>query len=302
MAATSACKEPPPDLPIWDTHLHLLNSARLPYRQNRTYTPATAQPADLLRKSPATNFLIVQASVENGKEGVLTHVRDLQEEYPERSFRAEIEYYEASTGDDYTWSEARLEALHGAGVRCLRLRVPTDGDSDRTAAAIEHLLRGQLGEIAGRQAWAVSMQLPLQVWSALSSFLEFENNDLAIIAEHCGSISVPLSPSEMEAFDRLVHLLRSGKLFVKLGALHRRIADNETMADLQQGIRKMADAGPGHLLWGSDWPHVDSTPRGYVENANLEVDEKEELDLILECMPSWVAKEMLVYTPPRLFV
>ena len=77
----------------WDTHVHLFEPLRFPLSDTRSYTPKAATPAELLASSPGESFLLVQASVENGTDGLLAHMHDLQSELnPGNVVRGEIIY------------------------------------------------------------------------------------------------------------------------------------------------------------------------------------------------------------------
>ncbi|OJJ58396.1 hypothetical protein ASPSYDRAFT_46414 [Aspergillus sydowii CBS 593.65] len=65
---------------IWDTHVHVLNPVQFPFKSSRTYTPELASLDQLISSSPATNFLVVQASVEDGPDAILHHL-DLRDEH-----------------------------------------------------------------------------------------------------------------------------------------------------------------------------------------------------------------------------
>ncbi|KAK5728646.1 hypothetical protein LTR15_001783 [Elasticomyces elasticus] len=285
---------------IWNTHVHVFEPARFPYAEVRTYTPAPATVEKLLQSSNASNYLIVQASVEDGPEAVLAHVQDLRHARPTGIFRAEIVYEDAD--ESHGWSEEHLKMLHASGVRCLRVRNP-QASSNNTDVNVElrNLLKDRMRSIARSTGWAIAMQLPLSTWASLADFLQEDMRGITIIAEHCGSITVPLTGSDGKAFDTLIDLVRKQVLFVKLGALHRRIKAGGTMEELSAHLRTLTDAGPEQLLWGSDWPHVDSTPRGTVESPHLVVDAQAELQALATWFPVKILEAMLIRTPERLF-
>ncbi|KAK5747172.1 hypothetical protein LTR17_000307 [Elasticomyces elasticus] len=285
---------------IWNTHVHVFEHSQFPYAEVRSYTPAAASVEELLQSSNATSYLIVQASVEDGPEAVLAHVQDLRHARPECTFRAEIVYENAD--ESHGWSEEHLKMLYASGVRCLRVRNPQASKNNTNVDfGIRNLLKDRMRSIARSTGWAIAMQLPLSTWASLADFLQEEMRGITIIAEHCGSITVPLTGSDGKAFDTLIDLVRKQVLFVKLGALHRRIKAGGTTEELGVHLRTLADAGPEQLLWGSDWPHVDSTPRGTVESPHLVVDAQAELKALATWLPVKTFKSMLIWTPERLF-
>ncbi|KAF3393919.1 hypothetical protein F1880_005052 [Penicillium rolfsii] len=64
----------------------------------------------------------------------------------------------------------------------------------------------------------------------------------------------------------------------------------------------MADITPDALLWGSDWPHVDSTKRS---DDTPVASERVDTDKELELLQSWLSdrqwRDMLVNNPEKLF-
>ncbi|KAK3640537.1 hypothetical protein LTR56_011875 [Elasticomyces elasticus] len=271
-----------------------------PFAEVRTYTPASATVDELLQSSNTSSYLIVQASVEDGPDAVLAHVQDLRHARPEGIFRAEIVYEDAN--ENHGWSEEHLKMLHASGVRCVRVRNPQPSNNHTNVDfELRNLLRDRMRSIARSTGWAIAMQLPLSTWASLADFLQEEMRGITIIAEHCGSITVPMTGSDGKAFDTLIDLVRKQVLFVKLGALHRRIKAGGTMEELRVHLRTLADAGPEQLLWGSDWPHVDSTPRGTVGSPHLVVDAQAELQALATWLPVKTFESMLTRTPERLF-
>lgn len=128
---------------------------------------------------------------------------------------------------------------------------------------------------------------------------ESDTSDLTIIAEHMGHIRLPFTGEAEKHFRAFLNLVRRFKLFVKVGALHRRFQPG-AMSDLRAAIRAIADAAPEQLLWGSDWPHVD-TQAGIDPAPPLPVDERAELETILKCVHTAVFEDMLVANPNRCF-
>lgn len=121
----------------WDTHLHLLDPERFPFKADRKYTPSPALVSDLLARTQASNFLVVQATVEDGRTGILTLLRELQEQLPSphKCFVA-IAYDpdEHLTNDD-------LLRLHMAGVRGFRYHITFAGqDVEETVGVVRRLL------------------------------------------------------------------------------------------------------------------------------------------------------------------
>ncbi|KLU89911.1 hypothetical protein MAPG_08880 [Magnaporthiopsis poae ATCC 64411] len=84
------------------------------------------------------------------------------------------------------------------------------------------------------------------------------------------------------------------------GALHRRSPGN--LPAMRPIIEAFADAAPDALLWGSDWPHVNSSAVGLTPSPPLRgVDTQAELGLLREWLTDEQWERMLVVNPARAF-
>lgn len=290
------CEESPVLLRKWDTHVHLFDPERFPLSETRSYTPKKATPAELLASSPGKSFLLVQASVENGTEALLDHIDELQSNLTTGNIvRGEIIYGEATT-----YSDTQLQTFHDAGVRVLRGYARLSNDSRSTADEMERLLSGRMGVIARKYKWAVSFQLPPAVWTLLEDFpWEEKLAGIPVIAEHLGSINVPTDDESRRGLESLVRLMQREVLTVKTNALHRRglQGHEDEMKDI---IQRLVAAGPERLIWGSDWPHVD-TSAGLAPGDFLPVNETAELEWLEGFMPAPIFNGMVYANPSKLF-
>lgn len=109
------------DFGAWDTHVHLFNPDVFPYKPDRIYTPRPAYFEDLTKRSKATNFMIVQASVEPDPKGLIHELRALRNSYPNRDIRGTVLFGVTDENDRTLWSTTKLTELHEVGVRCLRV-------------------------------------------------------------------------------------------------------------------------------------------------------------------------------------
>jgi predicted TIM-barrel fold metal-dependent hydrolase len=282
----------------WDTHVHLFEPERFPLSDTRSYTPMAATPADLLASSPGESFLLVQASVENGTNALMAHMQDLRSSLaPGNVVRGEIIY-----GQDSNYTDAELDAFNDAGVRVLRGYARFANDTEATTNEMKRLLEGSMGEIARKYGWIVSFQLPPAVWTMLEDFSWKDKlPGIPVIAEHLGSVNVPLNEESRRGLQSLVKLMEDDVLTVKLNALHRRgLRGNEEC--MKQVIEQLIAAGPQRLIWGSDWPHVNSSASGLEPSKFLPVNETAELEWLKSFMPAKVFSDMLYATPTKLFL
>ena len=295
--AIAQCEEPS-RLLKWDTHVHLFEPERFPLSDTRSYTPKAATPTELLASSPGESFLLVQASVENGTDALLSHMCELQSELTYGNVvRGEIIY-----GADTNYTDAELDIFHEAGVRVLRGYARFANDTEATANEMKRLLEGSMGKIARKYGWIVSFQLSPAVWTILEDFPWKETlPGIAVIAEHLGSVNVPLNAESQRGLQSLIKLMEDDVLTVKINALHRRgLRGHED--SMEQVIKQLTEAGPQRLIWGSDWPHVNSSASGLTPGDFLPVNETAELEWLEGFMPNKVFSDMLYETPTELFL
>lgn len=281
----------------WDTHCHLFDPEKFPLSPNRSYTPKAASPEELLASSPGSSFLLVQASVEDGRAALLAHMEDLQFKLNgDNVVRAEIIF-----GEDTEISEDELLRLHRAGVRVLRGYARTSNDIAATADEMTRLLKGRMGEIALKYGWILSFQMAPAVWTLLEDFpWKRELPGVPVIAEHLGSVDVPLDDESQCGLESLLRLMREDVLTVKINALHRRGLQGHE-SEMKKVVSQLADTAPEKLIWGSDWPHVNTAATGLQPSDPLPVNETAELSWLQSFLPSDTFDSMIYKTPTRLF-
>ena len=102
---------------MWDTHVHCFDPEQHPFKPTRTYTPGPAPLESLLQNCKAKKVNLVQASIEDGYYGLITHLKRIHTEHPHILARGTIcmdENWESLT-------EQEFNALHTAGVRSCRV-------------------------------------------------------------------------------------------------------------------------------------------------------------------------------------
>ncbi|KAK4502110.1 hypothetical protein PRZ48_005533 [Zasmidium cellare] len=246
----------------WDTHLHILEPRRFPYKADRRYTPAPATVDDLLRSTPATNFLVVQASVENGREGLKYQLRR-RGDIPGRIFRGEIEIE-----PDEQLSDSELHELHDLGVRAIRLhlgiRPNAQNGPEKVKAEIIRLAR-----YSKSMNWIISTMCPLSSWLAIGDWLisSPEAQSVKVIMEHTAFIDTMRDSTSYPELDALLRLLKQGQqLFVKICGINR--ASTEELNSIPPGVLTVIEAIPHRVFWGSDWPHTSSEGFGLWSRRN----------------------------------
>ncbi|TLD21205.1 hypothetical protein PspLS_09278 [Pyricularia sp. CBS 133598] len=292
---------PIPPLPplSFDSHVHCFNPSRHPFKPSRSYTPEAAPLSALVATSLADRIMIVQASIEDGPANLIDNLHDARAQHPEKLFRGTV-FADPEPGRGLEGLSAEeFATLHDLGVRSIRIHGSYGGNGNNASWVQDQFRRAAALNGVRTHGWSLSAQLPLAMWAAIGDFLERDENlaGVAVVADHNGS-ATPEDVGSAE-FDRFLKLLEAQKVHVKVGALHRRSPDDITR--MRAVVEGFAASGPGMMVWGSDWPHVDTTKGPEVVSPPLKVDTPAELRAIR----SWVSDEqwrrMLVENPAKLF-
>ena len=281
---------------IWDTHVHCFDPARHPFKPTRKYTPAAAPLEALVNDRLADRVVIVQASIENGPSGLMNHLVRIRAEYPHLLARGIISM-------DESWDSLReedVDKLHDLGVRFCRIHQFSQGVMTDASPIMEQFRAFAASYAYRKWGWGISAQLPLKIWASLKDCISQDPHlsRLKIIADHVGCAS-PADFASPE-FDTFVQLLQDGRLMVKISALYRR--SPEAILKMKPIIQKLAESAPDALLWGSDWPHVDSTQQSLDPPAvPKEIDVQQELLLLQSWLSQDQWEKMVFHNPERIF-
>jgi predicted TIM-barrel fold metal-dependent hydrolase len=79
-----------------------------------------------------------------------------------------------------------------------------------------------------------------------------------IVFDHFGGAQAA-SGTAQPGFDALLGLVRSGKAYVKISGAYRSSNAAPDYADVAPLAKALIAANPQRILWGSDWPHPDSS-------------------------------------------
>jgi predicted TIM-barrel fold metal-dependent hydrolase len=283
----------------WDCHVHCFDPNKYPYKAARKYTPKPAPLHALLQNLLTENVMLVQATIEQDFNGLLAKL--------EECHAAPYNFAGLVRGTILadnglrlsTLSKKDFERMHLLGVRCIRLHGSYGGSGhDLEWVQSEMKALARLRPVL-EYGWTISAQLPLETWSRLKPYILTDPHlsKVIIVVDHIACASAAdFGSSDLEDF---VDLLRSGRVYVKVSALHRRSSgDIQAMKPI---VSRFAQSAPQALLWGSDWPHVDASHNNFEAGPLEGVHASHELAII----ESWLSKEqrqcMLVDNPRRLF-
>jgi predicted TIM-barrel fold metal-dependent hydrolase len=229
-----------------DCHTHIFGDARqFPWTAARFYTPEPASIAEMRSLHRALHMervVVVQPSVYGTDNAcTLDAVRQLGQ-------RARA----VAVIDERAPSSA-LDALDAAGVRGIRLNLATAGQTD-AGRARDRLLRS-VEQLAGRN-WHIQMYTAMAVIEAIRD--RIAESPVPIVFDHFGGAQAALGTAQ-PGFDALLGLLRAGKAYVKISGAYRSSNAAPDYADVAPLAKALIAANPQRILWGSDWPHPDSS-------------------------------------------
>jgi predicted TIM-barrel fold metal-dependent hydrolase len=154
--------------------------------------------------------------------------------------------------DDKT-PEADLDAMNAAGFRGIRLNLATGGTSDpnvgrqRVQAAIERIKA---------RGWHVQMYTSLAMISAIKDMVAA--SPVPVVFDHFGGAVAELGPAQ-PGFADLLELVRSGHAYVKISGAYRSSKLAPDYPDVVPLAKALIAANAERIIWGSDWPHPNST-------------------------------------------
>lgn len=250
-----------------DTHVHVFEPG-YPLSPARGYTPPHSTVADL-RHLHATlgieRVVFTQPSIYGiDNSAILDAMAALNRETPDRA--------RAVVALDMNFTESRLAEFDKAGVRGVRLNTDNKGGMP--------IAYSDIPELTAR----------IRPFGWHLEFL-FPGKDILELAPLFRTIDVPISIAhfayqpaaagvQAPGFQALLALVREGNTWVKISGANRVSRDDlPPYDDVAPMARALIEAGPGRIMWGTDWPH----PNKYVVNPN-------DGDLV-DAFGDWVADE-----------
>ena len=232
-----------------DAHCHVFGpSAEFPFAPERKYTPCDASKAQLFALRDHLGFsrnVIVQATCHGSDNRALVDAC-LASEGRARGV--------ASVKRDI--SDEALFALHTAGVRGVRFNF--------VKRLVDVTPKDELEEIAGRIArlgWHVVIYFEAADLPDLFDF--FTRLPTNLVVDHMGrpDVSKPVDGPEFALFLKLMQ--NNPNVWSKVSCPERlsltgpRALDGEQAAyrDVVPFARRVVEAFPDRVLWGTDWPH-----------------------------------------------
>lgn len=276
-----------------DCHVHVFpDPAAFPFWSGRGYSPPVAAADELLALQKALHMdhvVIVTPSV-YGADNAAT-LDSMRQLGPQRARGVAVI-------DDKTGA-SDLDAMHRAGVRGIRVNLETAGIVDPGASAKR--LEAAVQQL-GARPWHLQIYTRLPVIEALKAQLAAV--PVPLVFDHFAGADAALGPQQA-GFATVLDMVRSGKAYVKMSGAYRASAQAPDFADVAPLARALIAANPDRLVWGSDWPHPDSTPKPGRRPTDLApaqlIDDGRVLNLLAEWAPEAARQLILVDNPKRLY-
>jgi len=276
-----------------DCHTHIHGDVeKFPFFAGRVYTPEPASPEEMAALHKALHIervVIVTPSV---------YGTDNSSTLFGMKARGTTARGVAVIDDKIT--EAQLDAMQADGFRGSRINLATGGVSDpnvgraRFTAAVERMKA---------RGWHVQLYTTLPMISAIKELVLA--SPVPAVFDHFGGLEASLG-LEQPGFSDLIALVKSGRAYVKISGAYRSSNLAPDYQDMVPYARALIAANPDRIVWGTDWPHPDSSPVEGRKPTDIAPFYQIEDGRLLNQLPVWapdaeVRKKILVDNPARLY-
>jgi predicted TIM-barrel fold metal-dependent hydrolase len=275
-----------------DCHTHIHLPEKYPFFAGRVYTPEPATPEEMAALHKALGFervVIVTPSV---------YGTDNRATLEGIKFRGDTARGVAVI-DDKT-PESDLDAMGKAGIKGIRVNLATNGVNDPNIG--RKRLEAAIDRVKAR-GWHVQVYTNLPLLTNIKDVLAA--SPVPVVFDHFGGADASLG-LEQPGWAELVEAVKSGKVYVKISGAYRLSSKAPDYPDAVPFAKALIAANPERLVWGSDWPHPDSsiTPgRKPTDLAPLyQIDDGRVLNQLAVWAPdAAIRKTILVDNPVRLY-
>lgn len=277
-----------------DSHVHIFDPANFPYTAKRVYTPPPALISDLLdlhKNLRMDRVVIVQPSVYAADNSCTL---DAVKKLGARARGVAV--------IDKDTSQTEIDDMNGVGVRGIRLNLNTTPGGEVDADGSKRTLDMAAKQLQGRK-WHIQFYTRPPVIAALKAHIE--QLPFPVVFDHFGGARAADGVGQA-GFEALLDLVKTGRAYVKISGSYRASSKAPDYPDALPLAQALIAANPDRLVWGSDWPHPDSSAgrgRPLTEmTPPMAVDD----GLVLNQLPKWTAdqalrQKILVENPARLY-
>ena len=276
-----------------DCHTHIHGDPeKFPFFAGRVYTPELASPEEMsaLHKALHIERVVIVTPSVYGADNSATLFGMKARGATARG---------VAVIDDKT-PESDLDAMNQAGLRGIRLNLATGGTSDpsvgraRFQSAVDRVKR---------RNWHVQMFTSLAIISAIKDLVAA--SPVPVVFDHFGGALGELGP-EQPGFADLLELVRSGKAYVKISGAYRVSKLAPDYPDAVPLARALIAANSERIIWGTDWPHPNSTPTPGRKPTDLAPLYQIDDGRLFSQLPVWapeaaIRHKILVDNPARLY-
>jgi predicted TIM-barrel fold metal-dependent hydrolase len=274
-----------------DCHTHIIGDpAKFPFFAGRVYTPETALPQDMAalhRLLHIKRVVIVTPSVYGTDNSATLY-----------GIKARGTNARGVAVIDDKTSDQDLDAMAASGIRGIRLNLATGGQIDAPAA--RQRFTAAINRIKSRN-WHLQIYTGAAVIPAIKD-LVFAS-PVPVVFDHFGGLQTVLGP-EQPGFADLIDLVRAGKAYVKVSGCYRASTQTPDYADVAPFAKGLIVANPDRILWGTDWPHPNTTPSAHATNVTppLVIDDGRLFNQFAIWSPDpQIRRKILVDNPARLY-
>lgn len=269
-------RKPRMDVPplACDCHAHVyMPPARHPYAPNLPYLPPDVgleEYRHMLKMLGLSRAVIIQPTIYRDNGPTAEALREAGGKWRGIAvFNAGVPFSELKSMDETGFRGVRMHPSRMTNLEQIRL----------VASSISDL------------GWHIQVHIEGDRLAEFLPRISGLPTDIAI--DHFGRISVENGINHQN-FQALLRFMDSDKAWVKLSAANRFVDPEPPYPSLAPFARKLIEAFPDRILWGSDWPHAGF--HGVMPNdADL-------LDLVSEWTSSKeVQRQILVDNPQRLY-
>jgi predicted TIM-barrel fold metal-dependent hydrolase len=229
-----------------DCHTHIHGDpAKFPFFAGRAYTPELASPEEMsaLHKALHIERVVIVTPSVYGTDNSATLFGIKARGATARG---------VAVIDDKT-PESDLDAMNQAGVRGIRLNPATGGTNDPNVG--RQRIQTAVDRVKNRN-WHVQMFTSLAMISAIKDIVA--TSPVPVVFDHFGGALGELGPQQ-PGFTDLLELVRSGKAYVKISGAYRASKLAPDYPDVAPLARALITANSDRIIWGTDWPHPNST-------------------------------------------
>ena len=229
-----------------DCHTHIIGDpAKFPFSPNHVYTPEPASPDEMsaLHRALHIQRVVIVTPSFYGTDNSATL-------YGMKARGADARGI--AVIDDRT-PAADLDTMDSAGIRGIRLNLATVGLSD---PQIARRLFQSAADRVRRLKWHVQIYADLPVIAGIKDLVAA--SPVPVVFDHFGGARASFGLTQPGWTD-LVGLVHSGKAYVKLSAAYRVSTQPPDYPDVAPFAKALVAANPDRILWGTDWPHTNST-------------------------------------------